>query len=210
VQQQIILGVGAVLLAGTAYRNISRAPAILRGDESQVPRMPRLRVSGQSYVPFLMWTTALAGCIASFAVAMLFPVDSPGYLALELVGTLFVLVMLLAGVLHATVEIFGWPRWIIAPAYRHRPSGLRRGVARVRRAAAGDFRTDHLVEIQMVRPGPDADQFEPFPMATCTVPSCDWSAFGGHDLTGQAELDSLRRKIARHTTVEPRLLESPL
>jgi hypothetical protein len=188
----------------TAMVYIAVAPArrIWRGEASAVPRLPPLSLSARNYVAFLVWFVpvfvgilVMGGAVAASTLvddeAALAPV---GRVAIGLLGGGVALVPL-----YLCVSAFAQPKFMIPPPYRGQAGSVADARRRWRRRRAGLPPTDHVVEIRDVRPK-SPGHFEPYLMAACTDPECDWQQYSDPKLIGISEEQHLRDKAARHTT----------
>jgi hypothetical protein len=187
----LVVGVCTAML----YLVLAPVRDIWRGDKRRVPSLPSISVNARSYLAFLAWFVPVFGGLALLGLTwivgqfvgskkVLYPLFVTG-VALILGGPPLV-------VLHWFVSAFGRPRFLIPPPYRSERGGLSQARERRRRQRSGQAPTDHLVEILEVRPRTVEDDFEPYVMARCDDPECDWMAFGDATLPGVPGEEQLR------------------
>ena len=195
----LVVGVCTAVL----YTVLAPVRDIWRGNKRRVPSLPSISVNARSYLAFLAWFVPEFGGLALLGLT---------WIVGQFVGPTKVLyplfvtgvVLILGGpsliLLHWFVSAFGRPRFLIPPPYRSEPGGLSQARERRRRQRSGQAPTDHLVEIVEVRPRTVEDGFEPYFMARCDDPECDWLAFTDDALPGAPGEQQLRAQAARHTT----------
>jgi hypothetical protein len=188
--------------AAMVYTAAAPARRIWRGDASAVPRLPHLSLNARSYVAFLVWVVPLFVGIFVMSGAVLASTLVEDEAALAPVGRVAI-GLVWGGVglvpLHWCVSAFAQPKFMIPPPYRSQAGGLAKARHRWRRRRAGLPPTDHVVEIHDVRPN-TPEHFEPYLMAVCTDPECDWEQYSDPKLIGISEEQHLRDRAARHTT----------
>ena len=208
----VLVGVAIVAVAGwMLYRVLAPARAIWRGDARRVPSFSQITVNARSYLAFLLWFVPMFVGIALLGIMLIWisitgEVSTAGR-AIATTGVALVVVGLPLIVLRWVVSAFGRPRFLVPPPYRGQRAGLAEARERRRRKREGTPPTDHVVEILDVRPLPPDTSYEPYLMALCSEPGCDWMEFPDDKLIGAPEEDQLRRLAAEHsTTVAPGLV----
>jgi hypothetical protein len=195
----VLIGLSAAML----YKMFAPVRDIWHGNARRVPKLSQISVNARSYLAFLLWFTPVFSGLALLGLTLTIGIF---FRSMTLVAPLVVtgVILMLGGLplipLHWFVSAFSRPQFLIPPPYRSDPGGISQARERRRRRRSGEPPTDHLVEILDVRPSASDDGFEPYLMARCDDPDCDWMAFPDDKLIGVADEDQLRNKAARHTT----------
>jgi hypothetical protein len=195
------------------YAGVRPAIAIWRGDANRLPHLAQITVTARGYLAFLLWFVPCflgLGLIGITAVAwsvhgsMSAVVSMPAYVGV---------VLMIAGApligLQWFISAFARPKFMIPPPYRGQRGSFAESRERRRRRRSGLPPTDHLVEILDVRPL-EAGDFEPYLIAICSEPECDWMEFADDRLVGPSEEEQLRTKATTHSTATAPGLRRPL
>jgi hypothetical protein len=210
----ILVGLFFVAVAGgMLYAGLRPAAAIWRGDADRVPHLGQISVNARSYLAFLLWFVPCflgLGLIGITAVA--WSVGGSRSAVPALPAYVVIVLMIACTPLIAMqwfVSAFARPKFMIPPPYRQQRGSFAEARERRRRRRSGLPPTDHLVEILDVRPLKAGD-FEPYLIALCSEPECDWLEFADLKLIGPSEEEQLRTKAATHSTATAPCLQRPL
>jgi hypothetical protein len=195
------------------YTGLRPAVAIWRGDATKVPFLGGISVNARSYLAFLLWFVPVFGGMGLVGIAVvvgtLTSSTGPTTVMPAYVGSALIFVGAPLIALHWFVSAFARPKALIPPPYRAQRGSIAEARERRRRRRVRRPPTDHLVEILDVRPL-NAEDFEPYMIAMCSEPECDWFEFADAKLIGLPEEEQLRSKAAEHSTAIAPGLHRPL
>lgn len=203
---------GTAATAFVLYRALAPFRRILRGDESVARTLPAQHghVQARNYLAYLLWIIPGAGglllmCLGIGTTLLHLPSEvahtlaTSGLLSLVAAGPLMLV--------HVVVYATGRPKFLIPPAYRDQPGQVAAWRQRRDRLRTGLPPTDHRVEIVEV-PGEDGSQ--PWLVALCSEPRCDWDAWVDPELAYTDAESALRAKANTHTRDVAEAIVRPL
>jgi hypothetical protein len=195
----LLLGLVPIGWLGVRYAQLA---AVWRGERPRfMAGSNRLfSVYPRSYLTYLATATCYLGGPGILLLSAAGRVVAMGIIGVALaVATVPVLC------LHAVVNMFNRPAFLVPPRYRSLRGTVAESAGRRARVRAGRPPTDHQVTIHEVRPF-DAADYAPYLVAICDEDHCGWTQFadapdGIETPAGLAAADAaLRVTAAGHTT----------